>query len=118
MAACISETPQITRDTGPMKMLLLMICLAATTVFAAEPPPVIASMERSVSPLVVIHGETRPPVSFTERMALLNINAFRLAVVRGPKLDWARANGFANKERKIAVTRDTLFRSGSISKPL
>ena len=118
MAASISETPQITRDTVPMKMLLLMICLAATTVFAAEPPPVIASMERSVSPLVVIHGEHRPPVSLTERMSQLNINAVSIAVVRDRKLDWARAYGFADKERKIAATPDTLFQAGSISKPL
>src|ERR1700735_2992745 len=118
MAACISETPQITRDTGPMKMLLLMICLAATTVFAAEPPPVIASMERSVSPLVVIHGEHRPPVSLTERMAQLNINAVSIAVVRDRKLDWARAYGFADKERNTVATPDTLFQAGSISQPI
>jgi CubicO group peptidase (beta-lactamase class C family) len=101
-----------------MKMLLLIICLAATTVFAAAPAPVIPSMERSVTPLVVIRGEQHPPVSLAMRMSQLNVNAVSIAVVRDRKLDWARAYGFADKERKVAATPDTLFQAGSISKPL
>jgi CubicO group peptidase (beta-lactamase class C family) len=101
-----------------MKMLLLMMCLAATAGFAAAPPPVIASMERSVTPLLVIRGEAHPPVSLTERMSQLKVNAVSIAVVRDRKLDWVRAYGFADKERKIAVTPDTLFQAGSISKPI
>ena len=101
-----------------MKMLLLMICLAATTAVAAAAPPVIASMEQSVSPLVVIQGEQHSPVSLAMRMSQLNVNAVSIAVVRDRKLDWARAYGFADKERKIAARPDTLFQAGSISKPL
>jgi CubicO group peptidase (beta-lactamase class C family) len=100
------------------KSLLLMTYFAATTVFAAAPPPVILSMEQSVSPPVVIRGEQRPPVSLAMRMAQLKVNAVSIAVVRDGKLDWARAYGFADKERKIAATPDTLFQAGSISKPL
>lgn len=101
-----------------MKMLLLTICLAATPAFAAAPPPVILSMEQSVAPLVLIHGEHRAPVSLTERMSQLNVSAVSIAVVRDRKLDWARAYGFADKERKLAATPDTLFQAGSISKPI
>jgi CubicO group peptidase (beta-lactamase class C family) len=101
-----------------MKSFFFVMCLAATTVFAATPPPDIASMERSVSPLVVIHGEQHPPVSLAERMSQLNIKAVSIAVVRDRKLDWARAYGFADKERNIAATPDTLFQAGSISKPI
>jgi CubicO group peptidase (beta-lactamase class C family) len=75
-------------------------------------------MEQSVNPLVIIHGEQHPPVSLADRMAQLNVNAVSIAVVRDRKLDWARAYGFADKERKIAATPDTLFQAGSISKPL
>ena len=99
-------------------LLLMMICLAATTSFAGAPPPVIASMERSVTPLVIIHGEQHPTVSLAERMAQLNVNAVSIAVVRDRKLDWARAYGFADKERNVAATPNTLFQAGSISKPL
>ena len=101
-----------------MKPLFLIICLAATTAFAASPPPVIASMERAVSPLVVIHGAQQAPASLAMRMSQLNVNAVSIAVVRDRKLDWARAYGFADKERKIAATLDTLFQAGSISKPV
>jgi CubicO group peptidase (beta-lactamase class C family) len=100
------------------KSILLMTYFAATTVFAAAPPPVIVSMEQSVSPLVVIRGEQHPPVSLAMRMSQLKVNAVSIAVVRDGKLDWARAYGFADIERKIAATPDTLFQAGSISKPL
>jgi CubicO group peptidase (beta-lactamase class C family) len=75
-------------------------------------------MERSVSPLIIIHGEQHPSVSLAERMAQLNVNAVSIAVVRDRKLDWVRAYGFANKELNIAATPDTLFQAGSISKPV
>jgi CubicO group peptidase (beta-lactamase class C family) len=101
-----------------MKPLLLVMYLAATTGFAAAPPPVIGLMERSVTPLVVIHGEQHPAVSLAERMAQLKVNAVSIAVVRDRQLDWARAYGFADKERKIAATPNTLFQAGSISKPI
>jgi CubicO group peptidase (beta-lactamase class C family) len=102
-----------------MKTLFLMMCLAATAGFAATPPPpVIASMEQSVTPPVLIHGEQHPPVSLAMRMSQLHVNAVSIAVIRDGKLDWARAYGFADKERNIAATPDTLFQAGSISKPL
>ena len=102
-----------------MKMLLLMMCLAATAGFAATPPPpVIASMEHSITPPVVIHGEQHSPVSLTTRMSQPHVNAVSIAVILYGKLDWARAYGFADKERNIAATPDTLFQAGSISKPL
>lgn len=101
-----------------MKMLFLMISLAATTAFAAAPPTVIESMERSVTPSLVIRGEQHPPVSLATRMSQLNVNAVSIAVVRDRRLDWVRAYGFADKERNIAATPDTLFQAGSISKPI
>ena len=101
-----------------MKILFLMVGLAATSGFAAAPSPVIGSMERSVSPLVIIRGEQHPSVSLAERMAQLNVNAVSIAVVRDRKLDWARAYGVADKELNIAATPNTLFQAGSISKPV
>jgi CubicO group peptidase (beta-lactamase class C family) len=102
-----------------MKTIFLIVCLAATAGFAATPPPpVIASMEQSITPPVVIHGEQHPPVSLATRMSQLHVNAVSIAVIRDGKLDWARAYGFADKERNIAATPVTLFQAGSISKPL
>ncbi len=75
-------------------------------------------MERSVSPLLVVRGEKRAPVSLAQRMKQLNISAVSIAVIRDGKLDWARAYGYADREWKIPATPDTLFQAGSISKPV
>ena len=103
-----------------MKMFafMFMMCLAAATGIAATPSPVIDSMEHSITPPVVIRGEQHPPVSLAMRMSQLHINAVSIAVVRNRKLDWVRAYGFADKERNVVATPDTLFQAGSISKPL
>jgi len=101
-----------------MKLFLAMMYFAATTGFAAAPPPVIASMERSVTPVFLVRGEHRSPVSLAERMSQLKVSAVSIAVVRDRKLDWSRAYGLADRERKIAATPDTLFQAGSISKPI
>src|SRR5258708_476004 len=68
--------------------------------------------------LFVIRGELYPPVSLPERMAQLKVSAVSIAVVRDRTLDWARAHGFAGRERNMAATPDTLFQAGSISKPI
>ncbi len=116
--------------TRTHKLPLILLCLAAATTAltaastalaaapGAQPPSVIPSMEQSVSPLVVIQGQPQTPVSLKERMAQLHVNAVSIAVVRDRKLDWAKAYGFADKERKVAATPDTLFQAGSISKPV
>jgi len=102
-----------------MRFFLSMMCLAATTAgFAAASPHVVESMERSVSPKLVIRGEHRPPVSLAQRMEQLKVRAVSIAVVRDGKLDWARAYGYADREWKIRATPDTLFQAGSISKPI
>jgi len=41
-----------------------------------------------------------------------------LAVTRGGKLIYARGFGFANREKKVAVPPDALFRIASVSKPI
>jgi CubicO group peptidase (beta-lactamase class C family) len=102
-----------------MRFFLSLMCLVATTAnLAAAPPDVIASMERSVSPLLVIRGEHYHPVSLAQRMAQLKVRAVSIAVVRDGGLEWARAYGYADLEWKIRATPETLFQAGSISKPL
>lgn len=100
-----------------MRLFPALIGLVWTCSSAAS-PDVIASMQRSVSPLLVVRGEHRPPVSLAQRMSQLNVRAVSIAVVRDGRLDWARAYGFADAEWKIPATPTTLFQAGSISKPL
>jgi N-acyl-D-amino-acid deacylase len=51
-------------------------------------------------------------------MARYNIPGATIAVARDGKLAIARAYGFADRERKIPPRPDSLFRIGSISKPV
>lgn len=99
-------------------ILLVAASVAFSSAVGATTPQVIVSMERSVSPVLVIRGEKRAPVSLAQRMKQLNIRAVSVAVIRDGKLDWARAYGYADREWKIPATPDTLFQAGSISKSL
>jgi CubicO group peptidase (beta-lactamase class C family) len=102
-----------------MKRSLSLICFALLApAWAASPATVIRSMERSVSPLLIVRGEQRPLVSLAERMAQLKVRAVSIAVIRDGRLEWARAYGYADQEWKIPATPDTLFQAGSISKPV
>jgi CubicO group peptidase (beta-lactamase class C family) len=102
-----------------MKWIWPLLCFVVQSVgIAAQPAAVIASLERSVSPALVIRGEHNPSVSLTQRMAQLNVRAVSIAVIRDGRIDWARAYGYADREFKIRATPDTLFQAGSISKPL
>ncbi|HEY4341422.1 MAG TPA: serine hydrolase domain-containing protein [Steroidobacteraceae bacterium] len=75
-------------------------------------------MERSVSPMVTIKGESLPRVSLAERMRQLHVVGVSIAVFNRGKIEWTKAYGFADKERGVAATPETLFLAGSISKPV
>jgi len=87
---------------------------ATASCAAATPSGVIASIDRSAGPLVVIRGEHRTPVSLARRMTQLKVRAVSIAVVRNEKLEWVRAYGYADQEWKIRATPDTLFQAGRV----
>jgi hypothetical protein len=65
-----------------------LVLLSATSSFAASPDERIAQMERSVSPLVTIRGETPPVASLAQRMEQLKVRAVAdgasmVAIIRG-----------------------------------
>jgi CubicO group peptidase (beta-lactamase class C family) len=90
----------------------------ATSGMAATPDQRIADMERSMSPLVIISGETPQVISLAQRMDQLRVPAVSIAVFSGGKIEWARAYGYADKEAGRKATPQTLFQAGSISKPV
>lgn len=56
--------------------------------------------------------------SIEERMSEYNINGLCIAVIKNYKIEWVKAYGWANVEKKQPVTTKTLFQAGSISKSL
>jgi CubicO group peptidase (beta-lactamase class C family) len=96
------------------------LAVVSTTSLAAEPDDRIAAMERTISPLVIVKGDTPSPptVSLEQRMSQLNVPAVSIAVVVDGKIEWARAYGYADKESRTRATPGTLFQAGSISKPV
>ncbi|UQA63379.1 serine hydrolase [Polyangium aurulentum] len=78
-------------------------------------------MLRGLRPYVEIVG--RPPVRWTleERMAHHHVPGISIAVIEGGRIAWARGVGVktaGSADPKDAVTPDTLFQAGSISKPV
>jgi CubicO group peptidase (beta-lactamase class C family) len=76
----------------------------------------IAAIEKSVIPALVIKGETAPVVTLTERMEQLNVRGVSVAVFDGGTVEWTKAYGYADKERGVPATPETLFEAGSVSK--
>ncbi|APR82588.1 Beta-lactamase class C and other penicillin binding protein [Minicystis rosea] len=78
-------------------------------------------MLRGLRPRVEIAG--RPPVRWTleERMAHHHVPGVSIAVIEGGRIAWTRGAGVktaGSTDPKDAVTPDTLFQAGSISKPV
>ncbi|WP_282420709.1 serine hydrolase [Polyangium sp. 15x6] len=94
---------------------------SATGPTSAAEEPHVANVLRGLRPHVEIAG--RPPVRWTleERMAHHHVPGVSIAVIEGGRIAWARGFGVktaGSADPKDAVTPDTLFQAGSISKPV
>ncbi len=78
----------------------------------------IANIENALIPPLVIRGEPVPTTTLTERMEQLNVPGVSVAIINDGEIEWAKGYGFADKERNIPVTTETLFQAASISKPV
>ncbi len=77
----------------------------------------IETIENSLSYPVQVKNAPRF-FSLEERMDHYKIPGVSLAVVKDGELRWTKGYGIANTETGTAVTPETLFQAGSISKPL
>lgn len=53
-----------------------------------------------------------------DRMAAKQIPGYSVAVVKGSEVVYSKGFGYANREKEIPVTTDTVFRVASVSKPV
>lgn len=87
----------------------------------AMPPEIMGEIARIENGLLAgIQVEGRLPETYrlTERMAHYKVPGLSLAVVMNGELRWAKGYGLANTQTGAAVTPETLFQAGSISKPV
>lgn len=78
----------------------------------------IANIEKALIPALVIRGEPVSTATLSERMEQLSVPGVSVAVINDGEIEWAKGYGFADKERNVPVTTETLFQGASISKPV
>ncbi len=76
-----------------------------------------ATVEQGLAPAVVLAGMPAPRRTIAGEMRRLHVPGVSVAVMRGGVLDWAKGYGI-RQAGGAAVTPDTLFQAGSISKPV
>jgi CubicO group peptidase (beta-lactamase class C family) len=101
-----------------MRTVLVLILLVSSSVdcIAATTEQRVAAIEKSIVPTLVIEGEPTPVVTLAKRMEQLNVAGISVAVFDEGRIKWTKAYGYADKERRIRATPETLFEAGSISK--
>jgi CubicO group peptidase (beta-lactamase class C family) len=65
-----------------------------------------------------IKGESPGKMDIVERMKHYNVPGVSIAVINNGKIEWAKGYGIREAGTNLAVTTDTLFQAGSISKPV
>ena len=95
--------------------LLLIVNIFPLSAFAQTTTHAqIKRVEQGLLPVVLIKGD--PSWSIVERMKFHKAPALSIAVIKDFKIEWAKAYGLKDLESNEAVTTETLFQAGSISK--
>lgn len=98
-----------------MKRLLFVIVGVIVSACGAAPPTDrIAAVENALRGPVVVAGEPLETNSLAERMRHYNVPGVSIAIIDGGRVDWAKGYGVARP--RVAVTPETRFQAGSISK--
>ena len=78
----------------------------------------IQRVENGLLPSTVIKGQSLPTMKLADRMKYHKIPGVSIAVINDYKIEWARGYGLREAGTDEAVTPDTLFQAGSVSKTL
>lgn len=100
-----------TKNTG-----LLISLLFPLAVLAQGPEQRMEQVENGLEPALQITGEPKELFNLEERMAVLNVSGLSIAVMKDGQIDWAKGYGFADKEKDISASENTLFQAASIHK--
>jgi CubicO group peptidase (beta-lactamase class C family) len=113
---------------GRMRELLFPLALSIASLTLIAPmtavpsertaDPRIQRFENGLLPRVVLKESLGRTASITQRMRDLGIPGASIAVIDQGKVVFVRAYGLSDTVDRTAVTSDTLFQAGSISKPI
>ena len=94
----------------------LVFLFVSLSVNAAPINTEIRSVEQGLKGAVQFKGD--PTWSIEDRMAHYGVPGVSIAVIKDYKIHWIKSYGVTDKETNQAVTQETLFQAGSISKPV
>lgn len=106
---------------GLLNFVLLPIAQFAIAQNVSTVPPAveqhIQNVENGLVGDTIIRGKAHATHTLAERMKELNVPGVSIAVIHDGKIEWARGFGVTSIGGP-AVSADTMFQAGSISKPL
>lgn len=79
--------------------------------------PSIAKVENGLMARSQVAGEPTRTWTLAERMAFYSVPGVSIAVIEDGKIAWAKGYGVLEASQPQAITTDTIFQAGSISKP-
>ncbi len=95
-------------------LVLSILCLTHTTPDAQENQ--IKAVENNLTASIQFEGDAT--MNLADRMAFYKIKGLSIAVIQNYQILWAKGYGWADEDKKIPVTIQTLFQAASISKSL
>jgi CubicO group peptidase (beta-lactamase class C family) len=98
---------------------LALVCAVAAPAWAAGPTVEqrVQGVTKGLRSAVEIQGAPPAKRTLESQMAALHVPGVAIAVIKGGKVEWARGFG-VTRQGGDAVTADTLFQAGSVSKPV
>jgi len=103
--------------TNMIRAAAILLLVQAPVAAKDAARPAAARAERALAPAVILAGRRAPGRTLAAEMARLHVPGVSVAVLRGGRIEWARGYG-VTRPGGAAVTPDTLFQAGSISKPV
>jgi len=76
----------------------------------------ITEVENNLQSVIYINGEQK--WNLRDRMAHYGVPGVSIAVIKDSKIDWLKGYGIKDSISMDSITENTLFRAGSISKPI
>jgi CubicO group peptidase (beta-lactamase class C family) len=98
-----------------LSLLAMSACIGAHAA-VATPEQSVARIERSLPLLLAAHGHEGDHASIEARMRFYGVPGLSVAVIHDGKIAWTRAYGRADVAARAAMTTDTIFEAGSVSK--
>lgn len=96
---------------------LALACAVAAPAGAQTVAQRVQGVTGGLRPAVEVKGAPPMKQSLESQMAALHVPGVAIAVIRGGKVEWSRGFG-VTRQGGEAVTADTLFQAGSVSKPV